>query len=135
MKSSSGPYGGKYRPKHGKHGTSRPLTHSETKHQGRAIKTHYLAILSNLSNQDLPTHPSTDSSFFLLKNPLVQKAPAAACYQPLPNLEAATAPACPSGVINPLCAENLASCTDCPILYKPSPHPLLSTSHKIFLLK
>lgn len=38
-----------------------------SKHQGPAIKIHYLTILSILSNQDIPAHPSTDTPLFFLK--------------------------------------------------------------------
>lgn len=38
-----------------------------SKHQGPAIKIHYLTTLSILSNQDIPAHPSTDTPLFFLK--------------------------------------------------------------------
>ena len=38
-----------------------------SKHQGPAIKIHYLATLSIMPNQDIPTHPSTHILPFFLK--------------------------------------------------------------------
>lgn len=79
----------------------------EKKHQGPTIKIHSLA---NLSDQDLPTHPSTDSLLSLTNLSLQKHPPWLSC------LLAATAafadtppPTCPFGVTNHLCAENSVS--------------------------
>lgn len=54
-----------------------PLTHSWDKtHQGPRIKIHYLV---NVSNQELPAHPSTDSPFFSFKKQSYKKKMLGAC--------------------------------------------------------